>query len=1044
MATIAEVVLRNFKSFRLAKAPLSSNFVCIVGANGAGKSNLIDSIRFAFGESSLKALRAHKVQDLIYTGSECATIKVILNCDGEQVEIIRAIRADGKTKCMLNGRRTTRTAIVDFLRSLGIELGEQNIIAQGEVEKIVRMSSRERREIIDEIAGIKEFEEKKKNSLSELERVQQKINEACIILREKESFLAELEKEKDAALKYNELKELLRRAKGTIVQLEQKKVESELLKLSKKVEDLKAELNTLSAENERITQQISSLEAKKNEITNLITSREHQKLYNEVESLKARLSADLMILDEKETNLRRLRLTISQCQNEKAEVEKNISKFTTESKSLAARCVELRESISQFEEMRAKVISGWAEKRKRLDQIKDEIAQKERELNDINSRIQSLHVQEKAISELAVIQRNADELLAKKMQLQSKILDIDEKILKVKEELLRVRPPNHYSALKGLGGVHGAVCELFEVDSKYSSACSTAAGQRLSWIVVEDISKAVECIELLKKSGDFATFIPLNVRYSKERRTAPSWSLGYVIDHIRFDKKFTAVFEYIFGDTLIVDGANELKRACGEGFRAVTLDGDLIERSGVVSGGRKRRSYAELSAEIERLKDEKENLSREILTIENEITNVRRKIFETEAKINVSESPRISDLIIETEEDAREIERVLLDLYGERERLSKAFETGEDEIERAHIDSKLTALRSELAAIEAKIGGESIVLLQEQLNRISSTLKSLRVDEQNAINDIKGLKSRIAHIERKLAEKEAALAKGGMELERAFTESKEIQSQIDVLVTEKGKIAKRIEKIKEDLIRADAQAEILRTRVVDLKAEVAAYEGVVLLPGSREEVEQAMRNAEAELAALGEVNARAPEMWEIKKKEYDELAQKVSTLAQEREAVLKVIDEIELRKKDVFLRTFSAVARNFKKLAHSLGDFESELLLENPENPFDGGLQINVRFGQKERAIETMSGGEKTLLTIIFVFALHMVKPSPFYILDEVEAALDKENSKRFAAMLSELAKETQFILVTHNDAVIPFANVAIGVAKTKWGSKIVSVKLAA
>jgi chromosome segregation protein len=210
----------------------------------------------------------------------------------------------------------------------------------------------------------------------------------------------------------------------------------------------------------------------------------------------------------------------------------------------------------------------------------------------------------------------------------------------------------------------------------------------------------------------------------------------------------------------------------------------------------------------------------------------------------------------------------------------------------------------------------------------------------------------------------------------------------------------------------------------------------------REDMETRVGDIEAELQKIGFVNLKAPEMYEERLRDYNEIKDRVNILSTEKEAVVKMIDEIDSRKKEVFMKTYDAVSEHFKKLATTISKYEANLKLENEADPFEGGLHIIVKTGKKDRNVELMSGGEKSLMTLVFVFALHMYRPSQFYILDETEAALDKENSKRFAELVKELSKQTQFIVVSHNDSVIPFADVALGVTKSKQGSKIVGIKL--
>ncbi|MCX6777410.1 MAG: AAA family ATPase, partial [Candidatus Micrarchaeota archaeon] len=214
MVYIERVQLRYFKSFKSADITLANGFVCLAGPNGSGKSNICDGIRFALGETSLKTLRARKVSDLIMQGSEKAEIRLFLN-NGKRLEVRRAIRRDGKTKYRYDGRRMTRIRVMEVLRPMGAQIGDHNVIAQGEVEQIIKMSPKERRGIIEAVSGIAEFEEKKKEAVGELAKVEQKVNDATIVMKEREGYLTELEKEKNDALRYKELEAGIRTLRGS-------------------------------------------------------------------------------------------------------------------------------------------------------------------------------------------------------------------------------------------------------------------------------------------------------------------------------------------------------------------------------------------------------------------------------------------------------------------------------------------------------------------------------------------------------------------------------------------------------------------------------------------------------------------------------------------------------------------------------------------------------------------------------------------------------------------------------------------------------------
>ncbi|MFH1285328.1 MAG: AAA family ATPase, partial [Candidatus Micrarchaeota archaeon] len=199
-----------------------------------------------------------------------------------------------------------------------------------------------------------------------------------------------------------------------------------------------------------------------------------------------------------------------------------------------------------------------------------------------------------------------------------------------------------------------------------------------------------------------------------------------------------------------------------------------------------------------------------------------------------------------------------------------------------------------------------------------------------------------------------------------------------------------------------------------------------------------------EQARLGDVNLKAPELYKEKSKDIAEVKEKIEKTSAEKQAILHMIEEIETKKTNIFINTFYVVNDNFKRLFNYIFKGEGTLILDNPALPFDGGLHIRVKrdIDKREKYLESLSGGEKSLLALLFIFSIQLYKPAPFYLLDEAEAALDKENSKKLAELLKKMSKETQFIVVSHNDAVISAADVALGVAMTDQGSKVVGIEL--
>jgi len=251
-----------------------------------------------------------------------------------------------------------------------------------------------------------------------------------------------------------------------------------------------------------------------------------------------------------------------------------------------------------------------------------------------------------------------------------------------------------------------------------------------------------------------------------------------------------------------------------------------------------------------------------------------------------------------------------------------------------------------------------------------------------------------------------------------------------------------LDKLAKDMNNLTVRKATAATRMDDLKAELANYQGAEMLDLKKDELSSLIAESERVLAELGNVNMAAIEMYEKKKAEIEEARERIGKLDVERQAIMSMINEIEEHKKEAFFETFQAVSDNFNKMFKHISIGEGHLYLDKPATPFESGLFIKIRRNNIDYSLDALSGGEKTLVALMFIFALQFFKPTPFYILDEVDAALDKANSKNLAGLVYGMTKDSQFIVVSHNDTMMASADSVIGVAKVGGISKLVGVKL--
>jgi chromosome segregation protein len=1108
---ISSMKLRGFKSFKKADLELPPDFICLAGPNGSGKTNVLDAVRFGLGEKSLKSLRARKVRDLICHNSKYA--EVILNFqDDKKYELRRAIREDGKIKYMLNGKATTRSAILELLKKYNLDNSGRNVIAQGDTQKIVEISGKERRGIVDAVAGISEFEEKKKEAMKELEVVEGRMRDANLVLGERTAFLRELGAERERALKYSSSVETVKRTKATLIGMElgkatkrKEKLEDSLLEARKGVGDAKEGLA-------KVDSQVKEEETKKEKVSAEIGAKEErERLLREMEKTKAELTSKNEALEESSEGITRALSSIDSLKND-METEKGILETLSEEEAALREKMaplenlrlehkeseavsKIRRELSEMEAERSRireqmlVLRGEIEKSQSLIEEKQRALEEEdggeaADLSGAESEIGSLK------EKLSGIIGSQDALFAREKELNTENAELDRSLLSLREKVatLRAQTSAHIrnpalsaiSELKESGaikGIHGTVADLIKFKPEYSKAIDAAGGARLLYVVVDSADVAVKAISHLKKSGrGRATFIPL--REVSCPSVSAKGGMGPLLNYVEFSQKYSKALEFVFGNTLLVEDAKEAKGIGVGKERMVTADGDLFDKSGIITGGKTRggvASAAQLSkmeAELEATKERKSGILDDLSQIREEMGNLRREKVEAEIAIR-----------------KREVE---LDSFkekmGELKKKQKRKEDAQEEIAKLKSSlelsgSKLTSYEKNLSEAEAKLldsqnkleaeiekessANEMMEQEREEKTKLYSSLRAqadskkrefevrtdgladkerrlgeLKSTHEGLVSREKTLTSQIARAEDSLEKLEERMGASDRAIRRLMEKIKEFEAKLVELGALRGKLNSEMSKHEKTLTVAEVEINNLDTRIADLSAELGEFEGIEKLEGSREELLEKMKAAESLISNLGNVNLAAPEMYEEKEKELSEMNEKIEKLRVEKDAIIEMISGIEEKKKEAFFDSFHAVDKEFRKLFKLIDLGEGYLYLDKPSTPFESGLYIKLKRGNREHSLESLSGGEKSLVALMFVFALQFYKPSPFYVLDEVDAPLDKVNTKNLAKLLKELAPRSQFLVVSHNDIMMGMASAMLGVSRVDGVSKIVGVKL--
>ncbi|MFH1630784.1 MAG: chromosome segregation SMC family protein [Candidatus Aenigmatarchaeota archaeon] len=792
MVRLDKLIMQNFKSFSgKVTIPFPSGFVVIAGANGSGKSNIIDAINFVLGVTSARHIRAQKLQNLIFNGARnkkqadfCEVMIELDNNDGKipgedkTISVTRRITKSGISIYKLNGQTVTRTKILDLIANAGMSPEGYNIIKQGDVSKIVEMNPNKRREIIDDISGITEFNEKKNQSIQKLEKITTRVREAMIVISEKTKRVTQLKIEKENAEKYQDLNNDLRKATASLIKRNIETSESEISKI-------KQDVNTFTKESGSAQKDLQSFEK-----------------------------------------------TV-----EKQEMEfKKFSESLMNSKSI--------DIVRNIEKIRSEILR----KKDRIETLEDRILSSRRTETDFSIR-------------------------------------------------LPVEATKFSSTIK--------------TPDQYSIAIQAAVGSHSRDLIVKNFDDGITAIKFLReKRIGKARFIPLDRIHQKNGKMIyQPGVIGLAIDLIDFNQKYLPAINYVLGDTLIIENLDVARKI--NNIRCVTLEGDLVERSGAMIGGwkEKRRMFV---SNINSLENEKSALLHEITQLEIQLGSME--------KMEHKESKNIENAKTKIQES----EKNLQDIRKKRKELT-----------------------------------DMIFTIGNQVNN------------------------------------------------------------------------RRIERAK------------LETKLDDLNTQKKQYKNVTEyydLPS--EELEVKIRHSLIEIRKLGPVNMKAIEEYSSISVEFEEMRKKLDKLLEEKDSIMKTIEAIENHRTEKFTKTLEELNGYFKRIYEDMSDGIGNLRLENPNN-VDSGLIIEASpAGKRVLDLDVMSGGEKTMTSLAFLFAIMQHFASPFYILDEVDAALDKINTQKISNLVKKYSKNIQFIVISHNDITMSHADKVFGVAMEDGASKVFGVDL--
>ncbi|MEM4239571.1 MAG: chromosome segregation protein SMC [Candidatus Woesearchaeota archaeon] len=1160
---ITKLILDGFKSFgRRTELLFDDGFNCVLGPNGSGKSNILDALCFVLGKRSTKELRAEKASNLIYNGgktknpAKIAEVSIVFDnsksvfpVPEDTVKITRLVRQDGMSKYKINGKTRTRQEILELLGAAKINPDGYNIILQGDIVRLVEMSPIERRQIVEEIAGISVYEEKKQQALNELMKVDEKLGEAAITLRERKSRLDELRNERDQALKHKELNDKIKQNKASYCkrQIDRKteeraRIEKKSSKHREKLEKFQESIGALRTE---IQQRKDSIQAINREIERTGDS-EHLKLQKEVEHLhvaietgKQRIAACHNEISKVRQRKEQLKKDIEDLDNKIAELKSQASGLGDRKKFVEEQVADLDKKIREFKkkhqldqdsELDAQIEQldkDSEEKQKQLQLIREQQQALVREKDKIEFTLQTIDSQISRVLELEQQHKEEIKILKnKKEQFKKTVLELNEllnkdsedagnlstsksEIQKLQEERakLEVKQAGMREILgsnmavqkvlenrQKLGEIYGTVAELGQTEAKYALALEVAAAQKVHSIVVEDDQVAARAIKFLRQGKlGVATFLPLNkiraqpVKEETKGVLKQPGVVGLAIDLIDFEPKFKDVFSHVFGNTVVVDTIDTARRIGIGKAKMVTLDGDLCELSGAMTGGHRHKKtgtfkekevvkaleeidekLSKLEKGVTKLEETRKESEERIARLRELKANLEGEIIKMEKSLHIDSGDLDANKAYK-EELQKKLNGIDLQLKSMEDRIvGETQALTQIKIKRQELKNRIMELRNprllaELNAYDQKrkefleemmgITGE-LKNLETQSNEIfgkeregkAKVLRDLDNEAEAFMSEIEDLNKLISQQQESLKAKEEEQGKFQSQFKSLFDKQKVLQDEINQ--REQEILGLEEQARKEELALNTFGLEITRMNVelASLETEFAQYSGVELdMEKPEEKLKEEIAEFEKLMITIGNVNLRALDVYDVAEKEFNELVQKKDVLVSEKNEVLKLMEEIEASKKGLFMNTLNIVNSQFQRFFSSLSTKgEAYLELENPEMPFEAGLGIKVRLtGNKFLDIRSLSGGEKTMTALAFLFAIQEHEPAAFYILDEVDAALDKANSDKLTKLIREYCKKAQYVVISHNDNIIAEADTLYGVSmdSEKGISNVVSLR---
>jgi chromosome segregation protein len=634
-----------------------------------------------------------------------------------------------------------------------------------------------------------------------------------------------------------------------------------------------------------------------------------------------------------------------------------------------------------------------------------------------------------------------------------------------------------------MDGVYGTIMQLGQAPPEYSLALNVAAGGKLHYLVVEDDSVAAQAIRYLKEEKlGRVTFLPLTrlkkIQYPPLKEEG---IIDYAINLLTFDPRYRDAFGVVFGGTVVMESLERARKMIGQ-YRIVTREGELLEKSGAMTGGFFKKSLkgfgAAVGDEIDRIRARIGELREEAEDLENAIKNSSIMI-EKKRELRAE----LTQAVERNRMAGEEYSRQAMALATERDSILSALNTMEEEVKTGSqelglleknldlVTEEVNRLNQNLEIIKKRLDGTRIPALTEERDKWRKEMEDLERRLRDKESDIIDLQRERQHFTNRMAELREELDKlqeRNRETDRETVSLKQSvessKSEILALEEKQKQFSGELEglRMKHDEImahilasekkiiefdslleRARVQRSALEERERQIRDEIESMKpgaGDVTTELTLQEIEAGIAETGLAMRKIGAVNMLAIEEYEKVEKRVDDRTTRKDVLSRERTTLLERIETYGKMKYEAFIRAFHAIDENFREIFATLTSGSGHLVLENEDDPFSGGLSFAVQPRDKPvHLLNALSGGEKSLTTLAFIFSIQKYIPAPFYAFDEVDMSLDGSNAERIAKMIREHAETSQFIIVSLRKPMIEGADRIMGVTVRSDKSSLVT-----